>query len=198
MPGYAKQRCEGNYDFEFKIKDEWKKEAHKFLNEIGAKGKKVCLVRRPTVRKEWAAPGRNPKPEYFELIQKKFSKDLFFLSLAANKKDEEWFVGDFKADHENEKGLPIGLTLGLISECDINLNYPSFFMLAAIALRSKCFCIFGGMHCFNSILSSDMGLDNFSYVQPDPFCDCWDREHDCYKDIPEEKILEGFGNIFNV
>jgi hypothetical protein len=42
-----------------------------------------------------------------------------------------------------------------------------------------------------------MDLSNMAYVQPDPFCGCFQNNHNCNKDIPEEKIIKNFEELMN-
>jgi len=188
-----------NFDFTFPVRNEWVKAAKKLIDSLPLDGKKLCIVRRPTNRKEWNCPARNPKIEYYQLLIDRYAAEYYFLGLADIKKDEEWFEGDLHGlDKEFNKGeIPLTTILGILKIADMTITYPSFFMIAAIAIRAKCFCIFGGIAGPEYLLRRNLGLSNFSYVAPVPFCNCHKMDHNCNKKIPIERILNAFNELKN-
>jgi len=187
----------GDYDFSFPVKREWLKEARKELDLLNTKGKKICIIRQPTTRKEWNCSSRNPKIEYFQMLIDKHKDDYYFISIANNKEGEEWFETELKGINKRfDKGeLSLTTIFGLIKLSDMMITYPGFFSVVAAAVKSKCFCMFGGCTGPEVIFHKNMGLENFEIVSPDPFCHCMLMEHNCYKEIPESVILEKFAKL---
>jgi len=186
------------YDFSFPVKEEWILAAKKIIQELPLTGKKLCLVRPPTLRREWLASSRNPKMEYYQLLLDRFGKDYFFLSLADLKPGEEWIDGPplRGVDKEFHNGeLPLTTIFGLVKLADMTLCYPGFLMLVAIAERTKCFCLFGGMQKPEILLDRQMGLERFAYAAPDPFCFCLNMTHDCHKELDKEEIIRKFEKL---
>lgn len=187
----------GDYDFSFPVKREWLQDAKVVLDSLNTKGKKVCIIRQPTHRKEWNCSSRNPKNEHFQILINKHKDDYFYISIAHNKEGEEWFETELKGiDKRFDKGeLPLTTIFGLIKLSDMMITYPGFFSVVAAAVRSKCFCMFGGCTGPEVIFHTNMGLDNFEFIAPDPFCHCMLMEHDCYKEIPEGVIFQKFAQL---
>lgn len=188
-----------DFDFSFPVKNEWISEARKLVNSLSIGDKKLCIIRRPTNRKEWDCPARNPKPEYYQMIIDKYKDEYFYLGLADIKKDEEWFDGDTTGiDKEFNKGeVSLSTILGLLKIADMVITYPSFFMIASIAIRAKCFTIFGGAAAPFHVIRDKFNLKNFAHVAPEPFCNCMDMKHDCNKEIPAGKVLKSFDELKN-
>lgn len=186
-----------NYDYLFPVRKEWIASARDVVSGLNLKGKKLCIIRPSTERKEWPCLNRNPKSEYIQLLINRYKDEYFFLSIADIKEGEEWFDGELKnldaTFHHGE--LPISTIFGLIKISDMVITGPAFFMLAAIAIRTKCFTIFGGRQKPEWTISECMGLDNFEYVAPEPTCNCLDVTHNCKKDIPENRIIEQFEKL---
>ena len=188
-----------NFDFSFPVKREWVGEARKIVASLETGGKKICIIRQPTIRKEWAISSRNPKVEYFQLLIDKYKKEYYFISVADVKKDEEWFVGRLRGiDKSFVHGeLSVTTIFGLVRLADMAIVYPGFFALLAVAVRTKCFCIFGGFQAPEHVFDKNMGLENLEYIAPDPCCSCFDMKHACNKEIPEEKIIQKFEDLKN-
>ena len=196
---YGELENREDFDFIFPLKNEWIEAARKVKESLDLEGKKLCIIRRPTIRKEWKCPARNPKPEYYQLIIDKYKDEYFYLGLADIEKGQEWFDGKIdRIDKEFNAGeIPITTIYGLIKIADMTITYPSLFMIAAIAVRAKCFTIFGGIAGPDVILRRNLGLKNHGHVAPFPPCNCHNMTHDCKKDIPEARIIEEFEEIKN-
>jgi len=194
---YVELENSKDFDFTFPVKNEWVEEAKKLVKTLPINGKKLCIIRRPTNRKEWNCPARNPKIEYYQLLIDHYKKEHFFLGLADVEKDKEWFDGDVhRIDKEFNKGeIPLTTILGLMKISDMIITYPSFFMIAAVAIRAKCFCIWGGISAPHYSLRKNLGLQNFGYVAAEPFCSCHTMTHKCKKDIPVSRILSTFKEL---
>jgi len=186
-----------DFDFSFPLKDAWVKEARKVVKGLQLKGKKLCIIRRPTCRTEWNCSSRNPEVEYYQLLIDRYKKEYFYLGLADIEKDKEWFDGEITGlDKEFNKGeIPLTTILGLMKIADMTITYPSFFMIAAVAIRAKCYTIYGGCAAPHFSLRKRLGLQNFGVVAPEPFCTCHQMHHSCKKDIPPKKVIEGFEEL---
>jgi len=183
------------FDFSFPVKNEWMKEAQAVVKNLHLGDKKLCVVRPPTIHKEWANYARNPKPEYFQLLVDRYKDDYFFITVSNNKKGEEWFEGgplkgiDKRFDHGE---IPLTTLFGIIKVADMVITPPDFFSLLSIAIKVKCFCIMGGCAKPDAIFDENMGLANFRYAAPEPFCNCMRMEHNCNKKMGEEDIVQKF------
>jgi len=186
-----------DFDFTFPVKNEWVEKAKKLVKTLPLKGKKLCIIRRPTCRTEWNCPARNPKVEYYQLLIDKYKDEYFFVGIADVEKEQEWFDGDIHGlDKEFNKGeIDLPIIFGLMKIADMTITYPSLFMIAAIAIRTKCFCLFGGCGMPDTVLRRGWGLQNFGYVAPEPFCNCINMNHDCKKDMPPKKIIKAFEEL---
>jgi len=184
-----------DFDFSFSVKQEWFDAAKKIVGNLDTKRKKLCIVRPPTIHKEWACYTRNPKPEYIQALVDKYKDEYFFISVANNKAGLEWFEGgklkgiNKRYDHGE---LPITTLFGLIKQVDMVITAPDFFSVLAIATRTKCFCIFGGCAKPTVVFDKNMDLENFEYAAPEPFCNCMRMEHLCNKEIPIDQIVQKF------
>jgi len=188
-----------DFDFLFPVKKKWQDAASKILNDLDTGGKQVCVVRAPTIHKEWANYSRNPLPEYFQLLVDRYKDDYFFITVGNYKQDEEWPAERLEGiDKRFEKGeLSLTTLFGLIKRADMVITPPDLFSVLAIAIKTKCFCIFGGCAKPGAIFDANMGLENFEEASPEPFCNCMRMDHDCNKKIPEEQILQKFEALKN-
>lgn len=186
-----------DFDFSFPVRKEWLEAAQKITASFSAKGKKLCIVRQPTVRRDWRNISRAPKTEYFQLLLDRYRNEYYYISIANNKENEEWFTGKLRRinrrfDHGE---LPLATIFGLMKLADMVIAPPDFFSVMAIALRTKCFCIFGGCAKPSVIFNENMGLENFEHIAPDPFCNCMRMDHDCNKDISYKEIIQKFESL---
>jgi len=190
-----------DFNFSFPLKKEWIEAAKKIVNELDMKHKKLCIVRPPAIHKEWANYSRNPKKEYFQLLIDKYKDDYFFISMGNNKEKKEWFEDgglngiDMRYDHGE---LPITTIFGLAKIAHMVITPPDFFSVLAIATKTKCFCIFGGCAKPDAIFNENMGLDNFRWVTPTPFCNCMRMNHKCKKEIQGNEIIQRFDALRNM
>jgi ADP-heptose:LPS heptosyltransferase len=192
-----------DFDFSFPLKRSWVTGTKKLLESWNAEGKKVCLVNPPTVRRGYPPTYflRNPKMEHTQLLIDKYKEEYYYISLAHTEEDEEWLDGELSGIDKElvraEASLPI--IFGLVKLADMMIVHPSFFALLAIALKTKCFCIFGGCKEPEELFDKKMGLEKFEHVIPTPFC-VEPRAVDEYvsnKEIPEERIIEKFEDLRN-
>jgi len=185
------------FDFSFPVKSEWIAAARDAVAPLDLKGKKLCVIIPPTIRKDWESTSRNPRLEYFQLLIDRYGDEYFFLSVADLEAGQEWLIGELcgvDAQYHHAE-LSISTLFGLLKIADMVITPPNFGILFGIATRAKAFCIFGGCAGPGVMCDAAMGLDNFGYVAPEPFCQCWQRWHDCNKEIPEERIIGAFEEL---
>lgn len=154
---------------------------------------KVALFHPPTIRKEWAAPARNPHHEYMEAILR-WLKDDGYTTVSIGHVDprHETMVGNYRCDYEYMRGeLHYTAVLSLIARADLVVSAPGFFVPACLALKARCLIVFGG-HVPPRILIGDLAHDGWHHVAPSPFCFCVDRGHDCEKSIPMDRLREAY------
>jgi len=189
-----------NFDFSFPVKQAWIEKAKKIIGSLDTKGKKLCIIRPPTIHGEWACYTRNPKPEYFQALIDKYKNEYFFVSIANYKRGEEWYEGEALRgiNKKYEHGeLFITTIFALLKLADMIITPPDLFSVLAIALQTRCFCIFGGCAKPSVVFDENMGLENFKYVAPKPFCNCMRMKHDCNKEIPETLIMQEFEELID-
>ena len=185
------------FDFALPLKRAWIREARKVLDSLDTKGKKICIVRQPTVRPEWNNTARNPLIAHLQLLVNRYKDEYYFISLAHTKKGLEWFdeevTGIDKKFHKGE--IPLTTIFAILKLSDMVITYPDLFLLAAIAVRAKCFCIFGGCAKPEILIDKNMGLENLGWITPAPFCNCMRMEHKCNKKIPGKRVWRAFEEL---
>lgn len=198
---YVELENDSHFDFTFPVRNAWLEDARKLVASLPLQGKKLCIVRRPTLRAEWKNAARNPKAEHYQVLIDRHRDEYFFLGIADIEDGKEWFDGEISGiDLEFNRGeIPLTTILGLIKIADLTITYPSLFMIAAIAEHARCFCIFGGECSPEKVLRlharKGFDLRNFGWAAPDPFCCCHRMEHDCNKEIPREKLTAAFDDL---
>ena len=185
------------FDFALPLKHEWIQEARKVLDSLRTEGKKICIVRQPTTRPEWNNTARNPDMAHLQLLVNKYKDEYYFVSIAKTKKNLEWFdeevMGIDKKFHKGE--IPLTTIFAILKLADMVITYPDLFLVAAIAVRAKCFCIFGGCAKPEIIIDKNMGLQNTAWVAPAPFCNCMRMDHKCRKKILAKRLIKTFEEL---
>ena len=187
------------FDFTLPLKRAWVAEAKRVLGSLDTKGKKICIVRQPTVRPEWNNSARDPDIRHLQLLIDRYKDEYYFVSIAKIKKNVEWFDKELRdIDKKFHKGeLALTTIFAILKLADMVITYPDLFLIASIAVRAKCFCIFGGCAKPEIIIDKNMGLENLAWITPKPFCNCMRMEHNCYKKIRPELILKAFEELKN-
>jgi hypothetical protein len=157
--------------------------AHEIRQRV-PKDKKLCLVRLPTIRREWACPSRNPLPEYFNQIMDAYKDRFYFMSIG-DVGIEEPLVGQYQGlDYEfHNKQLGLWETINLMKKADLVIAPPSFIIPLSIAYRFNAFIIYGGHVPHEVYIDERMDLGRIGYAQPNPFCNCALNDHNCNKEI---------------
>lgn len=183
-------------DFYFEYSPAKTESVDVILKRSRSSGKKLCVLRLPSVRKEWANPNRNARMEYFQSCVNALKNEYYFVSVGDIGNREE-FDGqepegiDEKRDQHAENHLGLWEVMDLINRSDLVLSIQCNMLPICQLLRKKAFIIYGGYvphHVLNDVRFYQVG-----FVEPDPFCFCIqngnDGHHRCKKDIPEDVLL---------
>lgn len=163
-----------------------------------------AVIRPATVRSEWMAASRNPKPEYLaECAEILLKRGFRVISVADLQDGEEWALDPLpKATETYHKGeFSISEILGLIQHAKVVVGGIGWLTPASIAYKVPSWMIFGGFGAYNSpeaLFDADtMDLSKVGYALPDEFCRCRDGKHNCKKDISNhaEKFTEWLGRF---
>jgi ADP-heptose:LPS heptosyltransferase len=170
----------------------------------GINSAKYAVIRPATVRKEWMAASRNPKPEYLaECAQILLDNGFDVISVADLEDGAEWALNPLPpATIRFHKGeLSIKELLGLVSHAKIVVGGIGWLTPAAIAYKVPAWFIFGGFGKYNApsnlFDSGRMNLSKVGYAIPDNFCRCSDGQHNCKKEIKDhaKKFTEWLGRF---
>lgn len=188
-----------SFSFSLPVNPKWYEEAAGFLNCINLQADPLCIVKRPTIRKEWPNPARNPRIEYFQhAINEMRRRGYTILSVASVRPGEEDLDGEVAgidlALHRDE--ISIWGLLGLIHRYSILcICPPSFFIPFCLGTGAASFCIYGGSAHPRRHVSTGIHAPLYDLAAPDPFCDCGQMDHDCNKEIKGfEKKFESYLN----
>lgn len=176
-------------DYRIDVRPEWRDAIPGELRD-----KRLALFHPPTIRTEWPAPSRNPKPEYMERILGWLKDDGFTtVAIGHTVPGVEDVVGDYGGfDFEYMRGeLHYTALLALIAEAAVSVSAIGFFLPAALAVKGRALIVFGG-HVPPEPLVDNMAHDGFVTVAPDPCCFCVDRRHDCFKGINPDRLRAAY------
>lgn len=152
-------------------------------------GRKLAIIRPPTVRKEWFCSSRNPEAQYINWCTRLLKDAGYYtISIADCVDGEEWIDGeeppaDLKL-HKGEYGI-LG-TLNLFHLADIVVGGSGFIIPAAVSAGTNLFVIFGGRGEYDNprtVFDPRMDLKKIGWVLPDNFCRCNQMDHNCDKMI---------------
>jgi hypothetical protein len=181
----------GEFFFEFNPKPSAK--VDEIMKRVAASGKKLCVVRIPSVRKEWPNANRNGKMEYFQLCIDALKDSHYFVSVGDIGNGEVFDGQEPRAidecrDRATDNHLGIWEVMDLCGRSDLILSIQCNMIPIAQLLRKRAFIIYGGYVPHAPL--SDARLHQIGYVQPEPFCFCVNREnHVCKKDIDKDIVL---------
>ncbi len=159
----------------------------------GPKIKKPYIVMRPaTLRKEWFAASRNPKPEYLAEISDWLRDRYHIVSVADFEDGQEWQEGELPyADTIYHKGeLDVSELLGLCQGAAGIVGGVGWIVPFAVSCGVPCFVVMGGCGEYNAhwkITNAAMDLSKIRFAVPDNFCMCKDMKHECDKEISNLK-----------
>lgn len=189
---------DGEFFFEFTPEKTTKVE--EILERVKASGKKLCVIRLPSTRKEWPNANRNGKMEYFQLCINALKDRYYFVSVGdiGNAEDFDGIEPqgiDERRDRHSVNHLEIWDVMDLVNRSDLVLSIQCNIIPICQIFRKKAFIIYGGYVPHQPL--SDPRLYQIGWVEPEPFCFCVNRDkgHICKKDIPEDKILSRLKQI---
>lgn len=163
-----------------------------------------AVIRPATVRKEWMAASRNPKPEYLaECADILIKRGFKVISVADLQDREEWALDPLpEATIRFHKGeLDIKQLLGLIQHAKVVVGGVGWLTPASIAYKVPSWVILGGFGMYNApenlFDAARMDLSKLGYAMPDNFCRCRDGQHNCKKEITNhaKKFTEWLGRF---
>ena len=166
-----------------------------------------AVIRPATIRNEWKASSRNPKPEYLaECAQILLDNGIKVISVADLEDGAEWALEPLpKATETYHKGeFSTKELLGLIQHAKIVVGGIGWLVPAAIAYKVPAWFIFGGYGAYNSpenlFDAGRMDLSKVGYAIPDDFCRCRDGSHNCRKEISNHatKFAKWLGRYVNL
>lgn len=161
--------------------------------------KPYVVVRPATVRREWPAASRNPRPEYLaQAAEAARSAGFSVISVADLVEGQEWALDPLpvadKTYHAGE--LPLERLLALVAGAAGLIGGVGWLVPAAVAYQVPLLLIYGGAggwHGPQRILDRRMKTDRITQALPDAFCRCKSHEHDCNKTITNlEHPIERF------
>ena len=170
----------------------------------GINSAKYAVIRPATVRKEWMAASRNPKPEYLaECAQILLDNGFDVISVADLEDGAEWALDPLPpATIRLHKGeLSIKELLGLVQHSKMVVGGIGWLTPAAIAYKVPAWFVFGGFGAYNApenlFDAGRMDLSKVGYALPDNFCHCRDGQHNCKKEIKDhaKKFTEWLGRF---
>lgn len=155
-------------------------------------GKPYIVIRPATLRKEWFAGSRNPKPEYLNDVSEWLREKYHIVSVADFENGQEWADGDLPyADQIFHKGeLHVSDLLGLCQGAAGIVGGIGWIVPFAVSSGVPAFIVAGGCGEYNApwkVTNKSMDLTKIKFAVPDKFCTCRDMKHGCNKDISNLK-----------
>lgn len=160
-----------------------------------AEEKPIAIVRPATLRREWLAPARNPRPEYIQQainILKDFGYYTVSIADCDGAREDgagEWFDGAEPSGmdrkwHQGE--LRFTSLMALVQHAAVIVGGVGWIVPAAIAAKKPLYIIFGGRGGHNApqvIFDKRMDLTKVGFSLPNNFCRCTEAHHGCDKTI---------------
>jgi hypothetical protein len=170
-----------SFDFTIPVVEEGIERAKEIISKVD---KKVCILRLPSVRNEWACESRNPEPRYFQEIIDAYNDRFYFISIG-DCGENEYLVGEYTGiDLElHNSQLSLWEAVNLMRLSDLIVSIPCFTLPLSIAYGLKAFFIYGGYVKHDRLIDKRMNLSTIGYIEPSPFCNCVKNNHNCNKEI---------------
>lgn len=165
------------------------------------KRRPYILVRPGTVRSEWVATARNPRPEYLCRVVNALRSDYDIVSVADLAGTMEYAVEPLPYADEAYHGgeLPIESLLALVAGASGVVGGVGWLFPAAVAYQVPMLLLYGGWGHVNGpahITDPRMPLNRVVQAMPERFCMCNDRLHNCDKEIEALPAhIERFRNL---
>lgn len=178
----------------------WRRRAHDLRLPVDS-GKRLCLVRPPTIRKEWSCPSRNPAPEIIPRLMDEFRDAFHFVGVGwLQAGEEEIDGGGYRFDSEFLHGELHWTTIhALMQEFNVAvLATPSFMLPMVCAAGAEAFIVFGGHMSPRQLFDPRMGLERVEHYAPHPPCECQNKNHECNKDWSWADVRHRFSGHFGL
>ena len=170
-------------------------QAEEIVKRAKHKKRKLCVIRLPSVRKEWACYTRMPLMEHFQFCIDYIRQDYYIVTVGdiGNKED---YTGpepsgiDEKRDRHHVNHLGIWDVFDLLNKSDLVIAPQCNILPMCQILRKRSFFIYGGYVPHAPL--NDPRFYQVGYVEPDPFCFCVKNGqdgHKCNKEIPQDILL---------
>jgi hypothetical protein len=152
------------------------------------------LVRPATLRSEWRADARGPKPEYLAQAIEVLRKDFHIISVADLEPGKEWALPPLPyADEIHHSGeLHVMDLMSLVAGAAGVVGGIGWLAPVAAAYKVPALLVFGGAGLFNGperIFDPVMDTSHIVQAIPDNFCMCGGTHHAC------DKTIRGFAGI---
>lgn len=167
------------------------------------KRKPYAVIRPATMRVEWPADSRNPRPEYLALAAEKLRRHYHIVSVADLERGAERAVGPLPYADETYHAGELGIEelLALVAGAAAVVGGVGWLVPAAVALRVPMLLLYGGWGQANGparIFDRRMNTELIHQAIPSRFCLCVDRDHACDKRIDDfdaqlERWIVGLG-----
>ncbi len=149
------------------------------------------VVRPATVRQEWRAEARNPRPEYLAQICAWLREDGYLVVSVADLDGlKEFLIGEAPpADLTFHRGeLRVRDLLALVRDSAGAVGGVGWILPACMALRRPLLCVAGGLGAHNApelLCDPRLPSDTIAWAMPDRYCRCVDSHHRCDKEISD-------------
>lgn len=182
-------------DFYFKFTSTPSLKADEIKKRAEKRKKRLCVMRLPSIRKEWSCYPRIPFMEYFQICIDYLRQNYYIVTVGDIGNREE-YAGiepsniDEKRDRRLVNHLGIWEVFDLLSKADLVVSPVCNILPICQILKKKSFFIYGGY--VPHALLNDERFYQVGHVEPEPFCFCAPKgqyEHKCNKDIPQETLL---------
>lgn len=148
------------------------------------------VVRPVTVRAEWRADARNPRPEYVAAAAAELRRRGYrVVSVADLEQGQEWALDPLPAAdirfHQGE--LNAMQLLALVRGATAVVGGIGWIVPASIAAAVPAWIVCGGQGGYNApelITAPAMNAKHITFAVPGNFCRCTQKQHSCDKRIP--------------
>jgi hypothetical protein len=182
-------------DFHFEFTPTTSLEVDEIKGRADKKKKRLCVVRLPSIRKEWPCYPRIPLMEYFQVCID-YLRQYYYIVTVGDIGNKEEYAGiepsgiDEKRDRRHLDHLGIWQVFDLLSRSDLVVSMVCNILPMCQILKKRSFFIYGGY--VPHALLNDERFYQVGYVEPKPFCFCVSRGqdgHKCNKEIPQDTLL---------
>lgn len=161
--------------------------------------KNYAVIRPATLRQEWKAPSRNPRPEYIQNA----------INRLAERGIETIVVADIDPPHEIYDGprpsasryyefgeLGVEQVLDLVHQAKIVVGPVGFIAPMCIALGTPAVILHGGVGGYSSPqMINAPGEGELTHVLPKSYCYCQNHSHNCNKEMDTQLIKKAIDSI---